>query len=96
MAAELKITDDQKEALRKKAEEVQAELNKKLTKLRDEARAEVLSVLTAQQRAQLDKMMGPKFEFSPPNFGGGQGGPGGGQRGGRGGNAPLQRPATGD
>jgi len=95
LAAELKITDDQKAALAKKAEEVQAELNKKLTKIRDEARTEILSVLTSEQRAKLDKLMGPKFEFSPPQFGGGQGGPGG-QRGGQRGGAPLQRPATGD
>jgi len=99
LAKELNVTDAQKEALQKKSEEVQAELNKKLTKLRDEARTEILSVLTSEQRAKLDKLMGPKFEFSPPQFGGqgGRGGPQGGGQGGRpGGNAPLRRPADGD
>jgi Spy/CpxP family protein refolding chaperone len=100
LATELGITDAQKEALRKKAEEVQADLDKKLTKLRDEARTEILSVLTSDQRSKLEKMMGPKFEFSPPQFGGG--GPGGnrggpqGQGGRPGGAAPLRRPADGD
>ncbi|WP_425616416.1 hypothetical protein NA78x_000062 [Anatilimnocola sp. NA78] len=96
LATDLGITDAQKEELRKKAEAVQADLDKKLAKLRDEARAEILSVLTADQRAKLDKLTGPKFEFSPQQFGGpGGGGPGG--QGGRGGRtAPLARPADGD
>lgn len=97
LAKELNITDAQKEALTKKAEEVRAELTKKQAKLQEEARVEILSVLTAEQRSKLDKLMGTKFEFSPPQFG--QGGPvgqGGQGNRGRGGNAPLQRPADGD
>lgn len=96
LATELNITEAQKEALRKKAEEVQAELQKKIAKIQEEARADILSVLTSEQRSKLDKLMGPKFEFSPPQFGGG--GPGGGRGGpgGQGGNAPLRRPADGD
>jgi Spy/CpxP family protein refolding chaperone len=99
LAKELNITEAQMEALRKKAEEVRTELQKKTAKLQEEAKVEILSVLTAEQRSKLDKMLGSKFEFSPPQFG--QGGPGGGGPGGqggrgRGGNAPLQRPADGD
>lgn len=98
LAKELNITDAQKEALQKKAEEVRAELQKKIAKIQEESRAEILSVLTAEQRAKLEKAMGAKFEFSPPQFGqggpGGRGGPGGGAPGGR--TAPLQRPADGD
>jgi Spy/CpxP family protein refolding chaperone len=105
LATELGISEAQKEELRKKATEVQAELDKKIAKLRAEAQAEVLTVLSTDQRAKLEKMIGTKFEFSPPQMGGfGQGGPGGrgpggfGGQGGRGGrgNAPLQRPADGD
>ena len=99
IAKELNITEAQMEALRKKAEEVRTELQKKTAKLQEEAKVEILSVLTSEQRSKLDKLMGAKFEFSPPQFG--QGGPGGGGPGGqggrgRGGNAPLQRPADGD
>lgn len=108
LATELGISEAQKEELRKKAREVQTELDKKIAKLRAEAQTEVLTVLTGDQRAKLEKMIGPKIEFSAPQFGGGGpggggpggggpggGGPGGG-RGGRGGSAPLQRPADGD
>lgn len=102
LASELGITEAQKEALQKKAEEVRVELQKKTAKLQEEAKNEILSVLTAEQRSKLEKLMGAKFEFTPPQFGGpGGGGPGGGgpggQPGGRGGRtAPLQRPADGD
>lgn len=94
LAKELNVTDAQKEALAKKAEEVRAEVQKKIAKIQEESRAEILSVLTAEQRSKLEKLLGAKFEFSQPQFGGpgGRGGPGGN----RGGNAPLQRPADGD
>lgn len=95
---ELNVTDAQKEALQKKAEEIRADVQKKVTKIQDEAKAEILSVLTSEQRSKLEKLLGAKFEFSPPQFGGfgGQGGPGGGRPGAPGGNRPLQRPADGD
>ena len=99
LAKELNITEAQMEALRKKAEEVRTELQKKTAKLQEEAKVEILSVLPSEQRSKRDKLTGAKFEFSPPQFG--QGGPGGGGPGGqggrgRGGNAPLQRPADCD
>ncbi len=96
LAKELGITDAQKEELQKKADEVRAELQKKIAKLSEESRTEILSVLTAEQRAKLAKLMGPKFEFTPQQFGGG--GPGGqGGRGAPGGRpAPLAQPADGN
>jgi hypothetical protein len=100
LAKEIGLTDAQREELQKKAQDAQAELDKKIAKLRDEARDSLLkSVLSSEQVSKLEKLMGPKFEFSPPQpfggFGGGQGGRGG--QGGQGGRpAPLQRPATGD
>jgi Spy/CpxP family protein refolding chaperone len=95
---ELNITDAQKEALTKKAEDIRADVQKKVAKIQDEAKAEILSVLTSEQRAKLEKLMGSKFEFSPPQFGGfgGQGGQGGRPGQGGQGNRPLQRPADGD
>jgi Spy/CpxP family protein refolding chaperone len=92
LAKELNITDAQKEALQKKAEEVRAELQKKIAKIQEESRAEILSVLTAEQRSKLEKALGAKFEFTPQQFGGqgGRGGAGGGRT------APLTRPADGD
>jgi Spy/CpxP family protein refolding chaperone len=98
VAKELNVTDAQKEALAKKAEEVRAEVQKKIAKIQEESRAEILSVLTAEQRSKLEKLLGAKFEFSPPQFGPGGtgGGPGGQGNRGPGGNRPLQRPADGD
>ena len=100
LAKELGITDAQKEALKKAQEEAEAEMREKMTKLRDEARQKVLSVLTADQQAKLKKLTGETIQFAPPQFGGpgGRGGPGGGGQGGRGGagGRPLSRPPGGD
>ena len=92
-AAALKLTDDQKEALKtiteesgKKNQEVFAGFRgadeEKRTKLmaqmaenRKETEAECLAVLTDEQKAQFDKMKGPKFELDMSALG--RGGPGG-------------------
>jgi len=106
LAKELGITDDQKEALQKASETADAEMQEKMTKLRDEARQKILSVLTADQQAKLKKLTGEPITFAPfqfggggrGGFGGGRGGAGGpGGAGGRpGGGRPLSRPAEGD
>jgi Spy/CpxP family protein refolding chaperone len=98
IAKELGITEAQKEALKKASEEATAEMNEKMTKLRDEARQKILSVLTAEQQAKIKKLTGEPITFAPFQFGGGRGGPGGpGAGGGRpGGGRPLSRPAEGD
>lgn len=95
MMKELNVTDAQKEALQKKAEEIRADVQKKVAKIQEDAKAEILSVLTAEQRSKLEKLLGAKFEFSPPQFGN-FGGQGGGRPGAPGGDRPLQRPADGD
>jgi len=87
LAEELGITEDQKEQLAKIQEEVTKELAEKTAKLREDAKNKVLKVLTAEQKAKLDKLIGAPIEFAAPQFGGGgRGGPGG--QGGRGGNNP--------
>ncbi len=108
LAEELGITEEHKEALAKKQEEVQAAMQEKLAKIRQEAQDDLLSVLTPTQQAKLKSMIGQPFTFSQPQFGGqggggGRGGRGGndGGRGGRGrggneGGTRLQRPADGD
>jgi Spy/CpxP family protein refolding chaperone len=98
-ATALKLTDDQKEALKtitqesgKKSgeifggfrgadEETRTKLTAQLTEIRKETESECLAVLTDEQKAQFDKMKGPKFELDMSAFG--RGGPGGGRRGGR-------------
>jgi hypothetical protein len=107
LAEDLGITQEQKDALAKKQQEVQASMQEKMAKLRQEAEDELLSVLTPTQQAKLKSMIGQPFTFSQPQFGGPGGGFGGG-RGGRGGNdggrgrgrgdggTRLERPADGD
>lgn len=43
-------------------------------KMREEANAKALAVLTAEQKKKWDAMLGKKFEFPAPQFGGGGGG----------------------
>jgi Spy/CpxP family protein refolding chaperone len=88
LAEELGITDAQKEQLAKKQEEVQAALQEKVAKLRQEAQDELFSVLDPAQRDKLKAMIGKPFTFTGGGpGGGGPGGPGGGIGGrGRGGN----------
>jgi hypothetical protein len=61
---DLGITDEQKDRLRTKAEELAKELQKKIEALREETREELLQELTAEQREKLQKLMGVKFEGS--------------------------------
>lgn len=93
LKAELGLSDAQIEELRKVQEETQKDMEKKLERIREEARERVYSVLTPEQREKIKKLIGSKIEFSPQQFGrGGFGGAQGGQgrgnfgRGQRGGN----------
>jgi Spy/CpxP family protein refolding chaperone len=88
VAKALNLTDDQREKLEKRAAEVQEELQTKIKQLQADARKKMLDVLTPDQQAQLEKMMGQQFDMPAQNYGGfrGRGG-----RGGRGsGNPPNQ------
>ncbi|MEX0643319.1 MAG: hypothetical protein WD468_11490 [Pirellulales bacterium] len=80
LADALNLTDDQRDKLEQRANEVRQELQEKIAKLRLEARDKMLDVLTSEQRAKLDSLMGDAFAMPDA------GGPGGFQgRGGRGG-----------
>lgn len=97
LADTLGLTEAQRDQLREKQEEVQKDLNEKIGQLRIEARNQLLEVLTPEQRAKLEGMMGAAFALPEPQFGppGGRGGRGfgiGGRGGGRNrdrGNAPA-------
>jgi Spy/CpxP family protein refolding chaperone len=69
VAKALKLTDEQREKLEKRAVEVQEELQTKIRQLQADARKKMLDVLTPEQQAQLDKMMGQQFNLPEPNFG---------------------------
>lgn len=84
LAEELGITEEQKQKLAAKQEEVQASLQEKMAKLRQEAQDELFSVLEPSQQAKLKSLIGKPFTFTGGGPGGGFGG-GVGGRGGRGG-----------
>jgi len=81
LAEELKLTDEQKEKLKAKAEEVQKKLAEKISKVRKDAEDDILSVLTVEQRAEFKEMVGEPFDtqriFARQMGFGGPGGPGG-------------------
>ncbi|MEK6235991.1 MAG: hypothetical protein N2C14_14885, partial [Planctomycetales bacterium] len=76
--------DEQKEKLQEAREKAEKELQEKIAKLREEARDQVLGVLTSDQQTKFKKMIGEPFEFQSRSFGG-RGGTGGGRGRGTGG-----------
>lgn len=83
LVEKLNITEEQQEAMKKKAEEVKKSMDEKIAKIRAQAEEEVLSVLSAKQREEYKAMIGDQFKFDDTR--GGFGGRGGAQGGGRGG-----------
>jgi hypothetical protein len=77
VGATLHLTNEQREQLRQKQAEVHQEKTRKLQEfyrqLQAEARSRLFALLTADQRANLDVLLGPKFEFKPDAEGKGQG-----------------------
>jgi hypothetical protein len=67
LAAELKITDEQREEFQKKEKELREEIQKKTQefykKMQEESREKLMEVLTPEQRAKLAALTGPKFEW---------------------------------
>lgn len=90
IAEKLKITDEQKEAMKSKAEKLQKELDEKVQKLRDKMREELLDELSSSQRKQFEEMMGESFTFQDQERNRDRGGRdrGGRDRGGRRGDRP--------
>jgi hypothetical protein len=89
VADALNLTDDQRDKLEKRAAEVQEELQTKIKELQADARKKMIDVLTPEQQAQLQKLMGDSFDLPDQGFGGfrgrfgGRGGQDGQGRGGR-------------
>lgn len=99
VVTKLSITDKQKEELKKKAEEINKEIAKKVAKLQIEAQEELLAVLSGSQRTQFKDMIGETFTFEQTQSRFGRGGGRGGQqrgRGGRGGQGGRTRPGRDD
>lgn len=92
IAKTLNLTDEQREKLEKRAAEVQEELQTKIRQLQVDARKKMLDVLTPDQQAQLEKMMGQQFEMPEQNFRDRFRGRGRGGRDARPGDQPGQRP----
>ena len=81
VARDLGITDEQREQLRAKVDEIERETRKKEAELRRQAREQVISLLSTQQQEKLKSMTGKTFTFEmqmPQRFGppGGPSGPG--------------------
>jgi Spy/CpxP family protein refolding chaperone len=94
LAETLGLSEAQRDEIRDRAEQVQQDLQDKIRQLRLEARNQLLEVLTAEQRAKLDAMMGEEFAVPEPDFGRfRRGGPFGGGRGGRDRDQDAPRPA---
>jgi hypothetical protein len=101
VADQLGLTDDQKEQIQQKADQVQQDLQAKIRQARLDARNQLLDVLTADQRTKLETLMGAQFDLPEPNPNPGQfgnRGPAARARGGRGGraarNSDASTPAT--
>jgi F0F1-type ATP synthase membrane subunit b/b' len=60
----LSISEAQRKQLERKAKEIEDRLKEQISKLRTDAREELLGVLTKEQRAELDSIIGSKYEPS--------------------------------
>lgn len=66
VAAELDISEQQRQQLRTKAVAIEQEMRRKFAELRRQAQDELLSVLTPEQQTEFRALMGKPFEFAPP------------------------------
>jgi len=66
LATKLKITDQQKQALKQAEREIEEELARQIEALRKQSRNKLLSHLTQTQRNKLEKIIGDDFQFSQP------------------------------
>jgi Spy/CpxP family protein refolding chaperone len=82
IAKKLAITDEQREKIRKiqeesrpqfsfqqLSEEERRELFAKMRERGEKMNADIIAVLTPEQKSNWEKMQGKKFEFPPPQFG---------------------------
>jgi hypothetical protein len=62
LAAELGLTDDQKEGLRVASREIEEELAREIAKLRAKAKERLISELRADQQQKLKQIVGEDFD----------------------------------
>jgi hypothetical protein len=74
VADALELTDEQREKLEQRAEEVRMELQEKIRQAQAEAREKLLDVLTPDQKAKLQELTGEAFQMSDENRFFGRGG----------------------
>lgn len=63
LKSDLKITDEQSEALKIEEKQIEKDLEKEIAKLRERARDQLLSKLKPTQKAEVKGMIGDAFEF---------------------------------
>lgn len=68
IAEALGLTDEQKERLKTRAEEIKKEMEEKISRLKEKAKEDLLGELTRDQRKKLEEMTGAAFEMQTPNF----------------------------
>lgn len=68
VADKLGLSEEQQKALKKKSLEITKRLNEAIKRMRAEAKEELLSVLTAQQRAKFSELSGAKYEEKPGDW----------------------------
>lgn len=85
VSEKLNVTDEQRDAMRTKAQVLGQEFTQKLAELRREMQEKLLAELNPEQRAAFKEMVGDPFEFQDRPPGGGRGRPqrGEGERPGR-------------
>lgn len=86
VAEVLELSDEQREKLEQRAEEVRKELQEKVRQAQAEAREKMLEVLTPEQKAKLEELMGDAFQLQDDDRFGGRGFRGRSERGGDRGN----------
>lgn len=57
----LGLTEEQKQRLKKRSEEIKAEMEAEIAKIKNKARKKLLNELNADQRKQLEKMLGDDY-----------------------------------
>lgn len=61
----LGITEEQKQRLKKRAKEIKAEMEAEIAKIKNKARKKLLGELTANQRRQLETLLGDDYDEKP-------------------------------
>ena len=64
--SKLEISEQQSAELLEAEENIEAELEKEIAQLREEAREKLLAKLKASQREKAEELLGENFDFSQP------------------------------